>query len=152
IVGDIRQGGPAVEARPEVYMPYEQHPGASTNMGLLVRTVGDPTALNETLRRLVHERSPDVPLRFTTMEASMAEVTSAPRFRTLLLAIFAALAICLAMAGVYGVMAYVVSQRSSEIGLRMALGAGSGNVLTMVLKQGLWLAGIGLVLGLAGAA
>ena len=76
----------------------------------------------------------------------------APRFRTLLFALFAALAVCLAMAGIYGVMAYSVGQRSNEIGLRIALGASSGSVLRQVLRQGLVLAGIGLMLGLAGAA
>jgi putative ABC transport system permease protein len=99
----------------------------------------------------VRALSPDVPVKFTTMEASLGENTAAPRFRTLLLTIFAGLAPCLAMAGVYGVMVYVVGQRSNEIGLRMALGASSGDVLRLVLRQGLALAGIGLALGLAGA-
>jgi ABC-type antimicrobial peptide transport system permease subunit len=85
------------------------------------------------------------------MEASLAQNVAAPRFRTLLFLVFAGLAVCLAMAGVYGVMAYVVGQRLNEIGLRMALGATPGDVLGMVLKQGLALAGAGVVLGLAGA-
>jgi ABC-type antimicrobial peptide transport system permease subunit len=82
----------------------------------------------------------------------MAENIAAPRFNTLLFGTFAGLAVCLAMVGVYGVMAYVVGQRASEIGLRMALGASSGRVMMLVLRQGLTLAAIGLVLGLAGAA
>jgi ABC-type antimicrobial peptide transport system permease subunit len=85
------------------------------------------------------------------MEASLAENVAAPRFRTLLLSIFAALAVALAMAGVYGVMAYTVGQRSNEIGLRMALGASGNDVVRMVLGQGAALAGIGIVLGLIGA-
>src|SRR6266702_2078527 len=96
-------------------------------------------------------RSPEVPVKFTTMEASLSENVAAPRFRTLLLGIFAGLAVCLAMAGVYGVMAYVVGQRSNELGLRMALGASPGDVLRLVLRQALILAGTGIVIGLAGA-
>jgi len=90
-------------------------------------------------------------VKFTTMEASLAGNVAAPRFRTILLSIFAALAVCLAMAGIYGLMAYVVSQRSNEIGLRMALGASSADVLWMVLSQSAVTTGIGLVVGVAGA-
>jgi len=118
-------------------------------LNVVIRTNVESSALMDTLRRKVRALSSDVPVKFTTMEASLAENTAPPRFRTLLLAIFAGLAACLAMAGVYGVMAYVVGQRSNEIGLRMALGAGSGDVLRLVLRQGLTLAAIGLALGLA---
>jgi putative ABC transport system permease protein len=96
-------------------------------------------------------RAPDVPVKFTTMEALLSQNLAAPRFRTLLLAIFAGLAVCLAMAGVYGVLAYVVARRSSEIGVRMALGADRRDVLRLVVRQGLGLAAIGLALGLAGS-
>jgi putative ABC transport system permease protein len=88
-------------------------------------------------------------MKFTTMEALLSENVAAPRFRTLLFAIFAGLAVCLAMAGVYGVMAYAVGQRSKEVGLRIALGATTGSVLWLVIRQGLALAGVGLALGLA---
>src|SRR5262249_17330946 len=98
------------------------------------------------------EISPDVPVKFTTLEVSLWENVAAPRFRTLLFGIFAGLAVGLAMAGVYGVMAYVVGQRSNEIGLRMALGASPSSVIWMVLRQGLTLAGAGLAIGLVGAA
>lgn len=151
VVGDVRQYGPAHEPSPELYMPYEQHPGASTALSVLVRTTNDSGSLQETLRRKTRERSPDVPVKFTTMDESLAENVAAPRFRTLVLGIFAAVAVCLAMAGVYGVMAYLVGQRSSEIGLRMALGARPGDISRLVLREGMLLVGAGILLGLAGA-
>jgi predicted lysophospholipase L1 biosynthesis ABC-type transport system permease subunit len=128
-------------------MMYGQHAFNGATLSVVVRTVGDPNALAEPMRRLGRERSPDVPMKFTTMEALLSENVAAPRFRTLLLAAFAGLAVCLAMAGVYGVMAYTAGQRSNEVGLRMALGATTGSVLRLVLKQGLALAGLGLALG-----
>jgi putative ABC transport system permease protein len=87
-------------------------------------------------------------MKFTTMEAMLSEDVAAPRFRTLLFGVFAGLALCLAMAGVYAVIAYTVGQRSNEIGLRMALGASPGSVLWLVLGQGLMVVGIGFALGL----
>jgi ABC-type antimicrobial peptide transport system permease subunit len=117
----------------------------------VIRTALEPAALSEAVRRIANERSADVPVKFTTMEASLAENVAAPRFRTLLLGIFAGMAVCLAMAGVYGVMSYVVGQRSNELGLRMALGASPSDVLRLVLRQALTLAGAGILIGLAGA-
>jgi putative ABC transport system permease protein len=151
VVGDIRQYGPARESSPELYMPYEQHPFPATNLSVVIRTALEPAALSEAVRWKANERSTDVPVKFTTMEAALARNVAAPRFRTLLLGIFAGLAVCLAMVGVYGVMSYVVGQRSNEIGLRMALGASPGDVLRLVLCQALTLAGTGIVVGLAGA-
>ena len=85
------------------------------------------------------------------MEASLYREVAAPRFRTLLLGIFAGLSLCLAIAGVYGVTAYVVGQRSNEIGLRMAMGATSGHVLRLILRHGMTLAAIGMALGFLGS-
>ena len=151
VVGDVRQFGPAREPMPECYMTYQQHQYNGTTLSIVARTAGNPTALTETLRRLTRDRSPDVPVKFTTMEARLSENVAAPRFRTLLFGIFAALAVLLAMAGVYGVMAYAVGQRSKEIGVRIALGASTRSVLRLVLGQGLVLGGIGLTLGLIAA-
>ena len=91
-------------------------------------------------------------MKFTSMEDLLSENTAGPRFRTLLLGLFAAIAVCLAMAGVYGVVAYTVGQRANEIGLRMALGARTGDVLRLILRQGMVLTGIGLGVGLVAAA
>jgi predicted permease len=151
VVGDVRQRGPEREPMPECYMTYLQHPFNGATLSVVARTVGDPSALQETLRRLARDRSPDVPMKFTTMEALVSQNVAAPQFRTLLFAVFAALAVCLATAGVYGVMAHAVGQRSNEIGLRIALGASTGSVLRLVLGQGLALAGLGLALGVAAA-
>jgi putative ABC transport system permease protein len=152
IVGNIRQHGPAREPSPEIYMPYEQHPQPATDLSVLVRTSMQPGAISSAVRDRIHELSADVPVKFTTMEALNSEGVAAPRFRTLLLGIFAGLAVGLALAGVYGVMSYVVGQRSNEIGLRMALGASQSDVLRLVLRRTLLLAGAGIVIGLAGAA
>jgi putative ABC transport system permease protein len=149
VVGDVRQFGPAETPWAEIYMPYQQHPRPASDLSVLVRTTIEPDALMQTLRSKVRELSVDVPVKFTTMEAALSENVAAPRFRTLLLGIFAGLAMCLAMVGVYGVMSYVVGQRSNEIGLRMALGASPRDVLRLVLRQGLLLAAIGIAIGLA---
>jgi putative ABC transport system permease protein len=152
IVGDVRQYGPDREPMPECYMSYLQHQYNGTTLSIVARTVGKPSPLAETVQRLARERSPDVPMKFTTMEATLSENVATPRFRSLLFALFAGLAVCLAMAGVYGVMAYAVSQRSNEIGLRIALGASTGSVLRLILRQGLTLVSVGIALGLAAAA
>jgi predicted permease len=149
VVGDVRQRGPEREPMPECYLPYEQHGFNGPALSLVVRTAGDPNALAQTLRRLAHESNPDAPMKFTTMEAKLAENVAAPRFRTVLFAAFGGLAVCLAMAGIYGVVAYAVGQRTNEIGVRIALGASTSGVVRLVLRQGLTLAGIGLCLGLA---
>ena len=152
VVGNIRQYGPAHEPSPEIYMPYQQHPLPATDLSILVRTSYEPTALSSALREQVHKISPDVPVKFITMDDSVTENVAAPRFRTLLLGIFAVLAVYLSMAGVYGVMSYVVGQRANEIGLRMALGASPTDVLRLVMRQSITLTAIGIILGLAGAA
>jgi predicted permease len=149
VVGDVRQRGPEREPMPECYMTYEQHLFNGPDLSVVVRTAGDPNALGETLRRIAHESNPEAPMKFTTMEALTAGNVAAPRFRTLLFAAFGALAVCLAIAGIYGVMAYSVTQRSYEVGLRIALGAGQGGVVWLILRQGMALAAIGLNLGLA---
>ena len=152
VVGDVRQYGPAIAPSPEIFMPYEQHPLPSTALNIVVRASVAGGALQEPIQRKVRARSAEVPVKFTSVEELLSENTAAPRFRTLLLGIFAGIAVCLAMAGVYGVMAYAVGQRANEIGLRMALGAGAGDILRLILRQGMALTGVGLALGLIAAA
>jgi len=149
VAGDVHNRGPAQDPIPECYIPYQQHDFGSLNV--VARIVGDPTALEGTMRRLVRDRAANVSITFATLEGDVSENVAAPRFRTFLFGVFAGLAVCLAMAGVYGVMAYAVGQRSNEIGLRIALGASQGTVLRLILGEGLVLAAAGLALGLAGA-
>jgi predicted permease len=149
VVGDVRQGGPESDPMPECYMPYLQHAFNGASLSLVVRTAGNPEALTKTLESMAHEINPDAPMKSTTMEAMLDEDVAAPRFRTFLFAVFSGLAICLAMAGVYGVMSFTIGQRSNEFGLRIALGASPGSVVRLVLGQGLVLASMGLALGLA---
>jgi predicted lysophospholipase L1 biosynthesis ABC-type transport system permease subunit len=152
VVADIRQRGPGDQSTAEVYMPYEQHPLPSTALRILARTTVPPEMVIEAMRLKARQVAPEMPVKFTTMDARLSENVAVPRFRTVLLAIFAAMAVVLTMAGVYGVMSFLVHQRAQEIGLRMALGAGAGHVLTMVLSQAMWMTAAGMVLGLAGAA
>lgn len=151
VAGDVRQSGPSAPPERQVYVPYVQHPSYANGLSVVARTPLNPSALWEPMRRKVRERFPEVSVEFTTMETLHAEIIAPQWFRTLLLGIFAGLAVCLAMAGVYGVMAYLVGQRSSEIGLRMALGAGPRDVSRLMLGQSLRLVAAGLAVGLIGS-
>jgi putative ABC transport system permease protein len=152
VVGDVRQYGPAREASPECYLPYLQHGFNNATLSIVVRTSGDPGFLAETMRQKAHARSPDVSVKATTMDVLVGEHFAAPRFRAILVTLFGAVALSLALAGIYGVMAYTIAQRSREIGLRMALGATAQNVLWMMLRQGGQIVAAGLLIGLVGAA
>jgi putative ABC transport system permease protein len=150
VVADVRTYGPALPPQPELYMPYEQHPGPASALNVIVRTEAqDPLALAGTLHRRVQTANPDVPVRPTTMEAMLGLESATPRFRTSLLVVVAAVALLLALAGVYGVMAYSVNQRVPELGVRIALGATPMAILRLVVGQGARLAALGLAVGTA---
>ncbi len=151
VVGDVRQYGPAREPQPEIYMPYQQHFYNGATLFVVVRTATDPTVLGPSIQRKARERSPEVSVRLTTLNALLAEHVATPKFRAWLLSLFGAVALCLAMAGVYGVMAFVAGQRSKEIAVRMALGAGARSVLWLMLSRGLKITAIGLTAGVLGA-
>jgi putative ABC transport system permease protein len=149
VVGDVRTWGPQRPAQAEIFMPYEQHPGPATALNIVARTdLADPLALTDVMRRKISERNPDVPVLASTMEATLQTASAAPRFQTFLLVVFAGVALLLALAGVYGVMAYTVSQRIPELGVRIALGATPENIRLLILRHGAALAGSGLALGL----
>jgi putative ABC transport system permease protein len=149
IVKDVRTRGPNRPVQAELFMPYEQHQGPATSLNLVMRTEADPLAIGATAARQIRNRYPEVPVRVETMEATMSGATATPRFRTVLLVVFAMVALLLAIAGVYGVMAYTVNQRVPEIGLRVALGASPADVFRLVLREGAMLVAIGLAIGAA---
>ena len=151
VVADVHQYGPAREPQPEIYMPYQQHGYNGQTLHLVVRAAGDTTLLRAALARKAREQSPGASVRVSTMESVLAEHLATPAFRVWLLSLFAAIALSLAMAGVYGVMSYVVGLRTKEIGVRMALGASAPGVLWLMLGRGLLLVGIGLLAGVSAA-
>ena len=150
VVGDMRHFGLASEPVPETYIPFQQSP--KREMTLVIRTSTDPSALAPAVRREVANIDKDQPVaNVRTMDQIMSESLARPRFSFLLLTIFAGVALVLAAVGVYGVMSYSVGQRTHEYGIRMALGAQTRDMFTLVLKEGFRLAIIGIAVGIAGA-
>ena len=135
---------------PEYYLPHAQMP--INSMNLIVRATNDPRSLARSLQHEVQSLDRDIPVfRIKTLEQYLGVAVAQPKFNALLLSLFAGLALLLTAIGLYGVMSYSVIQRAQEIGIRIALGARTGDVLKMVLRQGLKLTAMGLLIGLAAA-
>jgi len=149
VVGDVHHTGLNTPPNPEMYLSQLQEPQSA--MAVLARTTGDPLQLAVASREQVKAMDKDLPVTVTTMDQLFANSLAGQRFNTSLLGIFAAVALLLAMIGVFGVINYSVAQRTHEIGIRMALGAQRYDVFTLVVGHGLWLALIGVVVGAAGA-
>jgi putative ABC transport system permease protein len=160
VVGDTRSSRMQKEPSPTMYVPHVQQtarwlgPQFADRAGMyfLLRTAGDPMKLVETVKRAVAEVDPSRPAaNFRTIEQNLSQQTQFLRLYILLLGIFGGIAAVLAAIGIYGVMAYSVAERTREIGIRMALGAGAGDVVKMVLRHAVLMIGIGVAFGLAGS-
>jgi putative ABC transport system permease protein len=156
VAGDILSRGPAVAPRPEFYLPIAQAPDAVWNwfrtLYVVVRTTGDPAALVKPLNAAVMRVDRDLPLfDVRTMEQRLAGSLATARFNTLLLTLLGGIGLLLAAGGIYGVIAYFVTQRTQEIGVRIALGATRGDVVRLILGQAMRPVVIGAVVGVAAA-
>ena len=152
VAGDVRHRGLDVEPQPEIYLPHAQFPAgtgtALRTLRLVLRSERDPVALTSAVRAAVASLDPDLPLaEVQTMEEAMGSWAAERRLTMLLVAGFAVVAIVLGGVGIYGVMAHMVAQRTREIGIRIAVGAVPREILALVLRQGAWLAGLGIAAG-----
>jgi putative ABC transport system permease protein len=157
VISDVKHSGPAAAARPEVSLPYSQLTFGFLNawargIYLVVRGPMPAQVLAASARGVIKSMDPDMSMNQPRALADLAsEAISQPRFRTILLGAFAAIAIALASVGVFGVLSYFVAQRTREIGIRIALGASSGDILRIIVGRGLLFAAIGLAIGLIAA-
>ena len=150
VYGDVRNAGPRNDAFPEIDVPFLQSPWPSALFA--VRTAGEPTAVIKSLGAVVRTVDADLPMAdVKTMETIVKESIANDKFNTLLFGSFSGVALLLAAFGIYGVMAFVVAQRTHEIGLRMALGAARPTVLRQVLRDGMTTAAAGTIIGSIGA-
>lgn len=150
VVADVKNRSLSTDFRPGYYVPSTQVPFSA--MTIVVKTAGDPSSLSTAMQREVTSMDKELPaFNIKTMDDYLAASVATPRFNTTLLSIFAAVALILTVVGLYGVMSYSVAQRTNEVGIRMALGAQTRDVLSLIVSQGFKLVLLGLAVGLAGA-
>ncbi|HTW78593.1 MAG TPA: ABC transporter permease [Terracidiphilus sp.] len=148
VIGDIKHKGLTADADPQMYLPYAQ--AVITNPYLVVRTNADPAAMQGAINAAIHSLDKNVPVyQVSTLDDYLSKAAAEPRFQAFLLSCFAAIALVLAAIGLYGLLSYMVAQRTLEIGLRMALGAQRADVLGMIIRRGLTLSLAGVGAGLA---
>lgn len=152
VVGDTRDSGFAATPRPMFYGNARQRPGRIATFTIVAHTTGDPSDLIGRAGQIVRTLDPDIPPRFRTIQQIVTRSVADRRFSLLLLSAFAGSALLLAVIGIYGVMSYVVTLRTQEMGVRVALGARPGDIARLVLGEGARLVATGLVIGLIGAA
>jgi ABC-type lipoprotein release transport system permease subunit len=151
VVGDVRDHSLESAPPPTVYVDYRQRPVAAYSFTVVLHTSANPDSVTAAARSILHELDPNMPPRFNTLSQVYSASLDARRFSFTLIIIFSLTALLLAIAGIYGVISYSVAQRTREIGVRMALGATTREVLLMVLKQGAVTGTIGIAAGLLGS-
>jgi putative ABC transport system permease protein len=152
VVGDVKQMSLSEDGSPEMYRPYQQFLFSPFSTSLVVRTAGDPAAAAASLQRQIRAISPDQPINDVYPMPEVVQRTMVqPKLYTALLSVFAVIAIAIAAAGLYGVLAYAVSQRTREIGIRLALGASRNSIVGLVVGHAMKVAAAGMVVGLAGS-
>lgn len=148
VVPDVHAFGLSKPAAPEVFANYMQHTGSSLDVNL---TVQGPLSAQSAVKRIISHANHDTPIEFQYMDTVIASSLARQHFQTTCLSLFAGFALLLAAVGIYGLLSYTVSSRATEIGIRMALGARQEDVLGLVLREGLVLAGAGFAIGLTAA-
>jgi putative ABC transport system permease protein len=151
VVGDVREDSLEAPPSPTIYVNYRQRPQATQHFTAVMRTQADPALVISAAQEIVRTLDPNVPPTFSTLTQLFASSLKSRRFNLILVGAFAGTALLLAMTGLYGVMAYAVTRRTGEFGIRITLGASAGNILRLVLGQGILTALAGVAIGLAGA-
>ena len=147
VVGDVKRNGITTEMPAQYYLPFKQ--AIIFSLPIIIRTAGDPLSVVGPLRAELSQLDSNIPLyRISTVEDYLSLSAAQPRFQTMLIAFFAAIALLLSAVGLYAVLSYMVAQRTLEIGLRLALGAQRDNVLVLILRRGMLLAAAGLTIGI----